>query len=188
MSTPPTIRKIQNNYGCERDCGSDFFQYLKYAPAQLLIAFRGGIPRFLIGDKKRYKRHHLRKTVGEEKIVRAAEHFNRLVTTEHENMSMNSELLEEVIKLARKHGNEVALVDIPIVDKYKQLISENINAYNQFISDLIEKYDIHHFNFRNSGLWPQEDFYDTHHMSLSGRTRYTQLLAERLSVFTKTSQ
>ena len=188
LTTPPAIRKIQNKYGCERDCGSDFLQYLKYAPAQFLIAFRGGIPRFLTGDDKRYKRHHLRKTVANETIMKNAGKYIDLMKNNKKTVSMNKELLENIIEIARNNNNKVALVNIPIVDEYAYLISEQVKAYDSYIDDLVNKYNVHHFDFRKPGSWPQQDFYDTHHMSLSGRTRYTQLLADRLSAFTQANQ
>ena len=101
---------------------------------------------------------------------------------------MNLDLLYELIDITRSNGNKVVLIDLPDNPIYKVQIAEFNPHYDNMIRKVVAEKDVGYIDMRSAAEWEPADFRDVHHMRSSGRKKFTEALAGRLSKYLKSTR
>lgn len=92
-------------------------------------------------------------------------------------------ILTEFIKFLNYNGIEIALVIFPTSSYYYNYFSKQlINEFYNTINELREEYKFQFYDFFDSKLFNDNDFYDVNHLNEIGANKFTKILNDHLSI------
>lgn len=111
-----------------------------------------------------------------------AEHVNkslaRIYTTHlFENVSANFMYILEILNYCKDHNVKLIMISTPYTKEFYNCLNKiQINHTQQIVNNLVQKYHLDYFDYRQDVRFKDEDFYDQSHLSNIGATKFTRIL------------
>jgi len=165
--------------------------YLRYR--LLPVAYAGENIEYLFNDKEsiveewEFEEKNRYDSVGiiEEGKKRAEHHINTIIDVGKDNIHINIQAIEDIVKFCKEKGYEPIFITTPFHEEYNKHFSEEFyNQFNEIVNGLSEEFGVKYLDYsRDKRFSTQADYFvDSDHMSLTGRREFTNVLFKDLEI------
>jgi hypothetical protein len=97
-------------------------------------------------------------------------------------LDYNLNYVTNIIKFCKERSIRLVFVTTPKSHYYYDLVdnTDQQKENSQLIEDLKSKYGVEYYNYEKDSRFVSDDFYDAHHLSDVGATKFTKILNEDL--------
>ena len=172
LPIPAQLRRIARAEGLNVNVLSDVLQFWRVAPH----ALRQATVRALREGRTSLRRHRIREYRDLDYVTVA----NKFINKYWNSVKVNEAFRRETIRSAIRSGNRVALVEIPNDEALLGLFDPIRTDYRQRVERIVEDFSVDYLVPQSTSAWTKSDFFDTHHLSATGREKFASILADLL--------
>jgi hypothetical protein len=172
LPIPAHLRRIAHDEGLNINVLSDVRQFWRIAPR----ALRQATARALREGPTSLRRHRIReyRDLDYENVA------NKFIKKYWISVNINDAFRRETIRTATRSGNRVALVEMPNDEALLGLFDPIRTDYRQRVERIVEDFSVDYLVPQSRSTWTKRDFFDTHHLSPTGREKFASILADLL--------
>jgi len=172
LPIPAQLRRIARDEGLDINVLSDVRHFWQIAPR----ALRQATVRALQGGRTSLHRHRIReyRDLDYENVA------NNFISKYWNSAKVNEAFRRETIRAATRSGNRVALVEIPNDEALLGLFDPIRTDYQQRVERIVEDFSVDYLVPQSKRAWTNIDFFDTHHLSPTGRVKFGSILSDLL--------
>jgi hypothetical protein len=172
LPIPSQLRRIAREEGLNVTALSDVRQFWQMAPRALTQA----TARALREGRTSLRRHRIReyRDLDYENVA------NKFINKYWNSVNVNEAFRRETIRTATRSGNRVALVEIPNDEALIGLFDPIRTDYRHRVERIVEEFSLDYLRPQSRSAWTKNDFFDTHHLSPTGREKFGSILSDLL--------